>query len=87
MGYFGKNVRHLWRKHELLYVVFPIVLHFRRTYLFAGIKRKKTNYFNGHMDWKQGCATGLYMTIVIALLMPLAQASFHELIAPEFLKT
>lgn len=58
-------------------------------YIFAGLiyslaLRKKTNYFNGHMDWKQGCATGLYMTIVIALLMPLAQASFHELIAPEF---
>lgn len=77
LGLFGENMSY--------YMLSSLIF-----YLFAGLlytlalKEKKKHYFNGNMDWKQGCATGLYMTIVIALLMPLTQAALHEIIAPEF---
>lgn len=47
------------------------------------IKDKKKNYFN-NMDWKQGSVTGIFMTIVIAILMPLCQIVVHKGMAPEF---
>ncbi|KQS53291.1 MULTISPECIES: DUF4199 domain-containing protein [Flavobacterium] len=77
LGIYGENMS-FYMLSSLLFYIFAGLIY------SLALREKKTNYFNGHMDWKQGCATGLYMTIVIALLMPLAQASFHELIAPEF---
>jgi len=52
-------------------------------YLVA-LKDKKENYYNNNMEWKQGCASGIYLTIVIAILMPFAQVIMHKAIAPEF---
>ena len=52
-------------------------------YIFA-INNKKKDFFNNNMDWKQGCVSGIFLSIVIALLMPLCQVSIHKAIAPEF---
>lgn len=51
---------------------------------FAAIREKKEEVFHKQMDWKRGCVSGVYLTIFIALLMPLAQISIHKAIAPEF---
>ena len=77
MGVFGENMSYYMLSSVLFYLFASII------YTVA-LKEKKANYFNNNMDWKQGTATGLYMTIVISLLMPLTQASIHQVIAPEF---
>ncbi|HEU4495945.1 MAG TPA: DUF4199 domain-containing protein, partial [Flavobacterium sp.] len=77
LGIFGENMS-FYMLSSLLFYLFAALL-----YTFA-LKEKKDAYFKGTIDWKQGAAAGLYMTIVIALLMPLAQASLHKVIAPEF---
>lgn len=51
---------------------------------FLAISDKKKNFFNNYMDWKQGCISGIYFTIAIAILMPLNQVIIHKAIAPEF---
>lgn len=48
------------------------------------LNEKKKDFFNNNMDWKQGTVTGFFMSIVIALLMPLCQVAIHKVIAPEF---
>ena len=59
-------------------------------YLFAflifilAINNKKKHFFNNSMDWKQGCVSGIFLSIVIALLMPVCQVVTHKAIAPEF---
>lgn len=77
LGVFGENMSY-YMLSSLLFYLFASVIY------TVALKEKKANYFNNNMDWKQGTATGLYMTIVIAILMPLTQASIHEVIAPEF---
>lgn len=77
LGIYGENIKYYILSSLLFYIFASLI------YTLA-LREKKTQYFNGNMDWKQGCATGLYMTIVIALLMPLTQAALHKFIAPEF---
>ena len=77
LGVFGENMSY-YMLSSLLFYLFASVIY------TVALKEKKTNYFQGSMDWKQGTATGLYMTVFIAILMPLTQASVHEIIAPEF---
>lgn len=48
------------------------------------LREKREVVFRGAMDWKQGCVSGFYMTIFIAVLMVLAQVIVHKAIAPEF---
>ena len=79
LGVFGENISYYMLSSLLFYVLASIIY-------IAALKEKKFRFFNGNMDWKQGTATGLYMTIIIAVLMPLSQASIHEVIAPEFLE-
>lgn len=76
-GLFGNNIEY-YVLSSLLFYLFASVIY------TVALKEKKTNYFQNNMDWKQGTATGLYMTIVIAVLMPLTQACIHQVIAPEF---
>lgn len=76
-GTYDTNIDNYFLMSLLFYVVAFLV------YLVA-IKDKKENYYHNIMDWKQGCASGIYFTIVIALLMPVAQIIMHKAIAPEF---
>lgn len=52
-------------------------------YILA-LQDKKKNYFNGTMDWKRGSVSGIIITVVVAVLMPLAQVAIHKGVAPEF---
>lgn len=51
---------------------------------YVAIKEKKKDFFKDDMSWKQGCVTGIFLTIVMALLTPFCQIIFHKAIAPEF---
>ncbi|RYD73504.1 MAG: DUF4199 domain-containing protein [Sphingobacteriales bacterium] len=51
---------------------------------YVAIKEKKNEFFKGMMTWKQGCVSGIVLTIIIAILTPFCQVIFHKAIAPEF---
>lgn len=67
--------------HALYSLLFGFVTLF---VYFVAIKEKKKYFFKGEMSWKQGCVTGIFLTIVMAILTPFCQIIFHKAIAPEF---
>lgn len=67
------------------YLMYSMLFNFIAIFIYIlALNDKKKNYFNNNMDWKQGTVTGIFMTIMIAVLMPLCQIVIHEAIAPEF---
>jgi hypothetical protein len=46
--------------------------------------RKREKHYQGNMSWKEGFYSGIIMTLVIAVLSPLAQLLIHSLISPHF---
>lgn len=52
-------------------------------YVFA-LLDKRNNFFNGKMTWSQGFISGIVVSVVVAILSPLAQYITHELISPEY---
>ena len=76
-GYYSEKVDDYLAYSMLFYVIAIFI------YVLA-INDKKKNYFNNVMDWKQGAVTGVFMTIVVAVLMPLCQIVMHKGMAPEF---
>lgn len=67
------------------YLLYSLLFYFIAIFIYVlAINDKKKNYFNNNMDWKQGAVTGIFMTIVIAILMPLCQIVIHKGMAPEF---
>jgi len=46
-------------------------------------REKQAQYFNGKMTWKQGFFSGIMMTAVVALLVPIQKNIIHQVIAPE----
>lgn len=79
MGLYDENINLYW-KYSALFYVLAIFLY------VVAIKDKKIHYFKNQMDWKQGTTTGLFLSIFIALLMPIAQIIIHKAIAPEYLE-
>lgn len=45
---------------------------------------KKKHFYHGNMDWKQGFLSGTVMTVVIALLSPIANGIIYTYITPGF---
>ncbi|NBL64113.1 DUF4199 family protein [Flavobacterium sp. NST-5] len=79
MGLYDQNINIYWKYSALFYVL--------AIFLFVvAIKDKKIHYFKNQMDWKQGTTSGLYLSLFIAILMPIAQVIIHKAIAPEFLE-
>jgi len=76
-GVYDENIGNYFL-YSLLFYVFAFLI-----YILA-IKEKKEHFFANKMEWKQGCISGIFLTIVISLLMPLAQIAIHKGIAPEF---
>lgn len=68
-------------QHALVSSFFAIVAI--GIYLLA-LHDKRKNYFNGYMTWKQGFISGLFLTLVIVILSPLAQYIISRFISPEF---
>ena len=45
---------------------------------------KRKNFFKGKMNWSQGFISGIVVSIVVAILTPLAQYITHAFITPEY---
>lgn len=52
-------------------------------YILA-LREKKKIYFKGDMNWRQGFFSGVMITAVVALLVPLQKNVIYRVIAPEF---
>lgn len=52
-------------------------------YVFALLDKRK-NFFEGKMNWSQGFISGIVVSIVVAVLTPLAQYITHAFITPEY---
>lgn len=54
-------------------------------YILA-LKEKKKIYFNHQMDWKQGFISGVILSVLVAVLSPIAQEIIFSIISPDFFK-
>lgn len=61
-----------------LFAIVAIIL-----YVFALLDKRK-NFFNGKMTWTQGFVSGIIISVVVAILSPLAQYITHEFITPDY---
>lgn len=52
--------------------------------MVMALKDKKTNFYNGQMNYKQGLISGIILSIIIALLSPLTQWITSYVITPEY---
>lgn len=76
-GYYETKIK----DHALYSMLFTVIIVF---IYFVAIKEKKKYFFNDEMTWKQGCVSGIFLTIVMAILTPICQIIFHKAVAPEF---
>ena len=77
MGWHGEHIaRHA--TYTMLFM-FPAIT----IYVVALIEKRKTHYGNV-MTWKQGFMSGLYITLVVALMAPLSQYLAHTIISPDY---
>lgn len=61
-----------------LFAIIAIVL-----YVLALLDKRK-NFYDGRMTWSQGFISGIVVSMVVALLSPIAQVVTHELITPDY---
>ncbi|WP_300437074.1 DUF4199 domain-containing protein [Christiangramia sp.] len=61
-----------------LFAIVAIVL-----YVLALLDKRK-NFYNGKMNWSQGFISGIVISVVVAILSPLAQYITHEFITPNY---
>jgi hypothetical protein len=77
MGWHGENIE----QHPVYTNLFSIVAI--AVFVFALLDKRKRD-LGGYMTWKQGFMAGLIISLVVAVLSPLAQVITHELITPEY---
>ncbi len=68
-------------KHPLFTNLFILVA--LAVYALALID-KRNNYYGGHMSYKQGFISGLYITAIVTLLSPLSQVVISMVISPAY---
>ncbi len=61
-----------------LFAIVAIVL-----YILALLDKRK-NFYHGKMTWSQGFISGIVISIVVAILSPLAMYITHEFITPDY---
>ncbi len=76
-GYYEAKISD-YTLYSMLFIVVTLFVY------YVAIKEKKKDFFKNEMSWKQGCVTGIFLTIVMAILTPFCQIIFHKAIAPEF---
>jgi len=77
MGWHGENIE----SHATMTNFFALIAVV--VYVIAFLDKRKNDY-DGYMNWTQGFMTGFYITVVVAVLSPLAQWIIHGLISPEY---
>ncbi len=61
-----------------LFAIVAIVL-----YVLALLDKRK-NFYNGQMTWSQGFISGIVISIVVAILSPVAMYITHNFITPDY---
>lgn len=74
-------------------------IHVERQMIFSGLfgvvaipifalalTDKKKHFYNGNMNWTQGFLSGTILSVVIAVLSPVAQYIAYNFISPEYFK-
>ncbi len=61
------------------FIAFPAIA----IYYFA-LQDKRKNFYNGIMSYKQGFISGVVITIIVTLFVPLTQYIISEIISPEY---
>ncbi len=79
VGWHGENIA----DHAVMTNIFALLAV--GVYVAALLDKRK-NVYNGTMSWTEGFMSGFYITVVVAVLSPLAQWFIHTLISPEFFK-
>ncbi len=77
MGWHDENIA----QHAIytnLFAIVAIVL-----YVVALLDKRK-NFYHGKMTWSQGFISGIVISIVVAVLSPLAQYITHKFITPDY---
>ena len=69
-------------KHSSYSMLFGLVAI--ALYFFA-LSDKKRNHYDGLMNWTQGFLSGMVMTVMIAILTPLALYAALTSVSPDFL--
>jgi len=77
MGWHGENIESHGTMTNFFALIAVVV------YVIAFLDKRKNDY-GGYMTWTQGFMTGFYITLVVAVLSPLAQWIIHGLISPEY---
>ncbi len=52
-------------------------------YILALLDKKK-NFYNGNLTWSQGFISGIVISVVVAILSPIAQYITHQFITPDY---
>jgi hypothetical protein len=68
-------------KHPIYTNFFAIIAI--AVYVFA-LLDKRNNFYHGKMNWMQGFVSGVIISVIVAVLSPLAQYLTHEVITPEY---
>ena len=68
-------------KHAIYTNIFAVVAIV--VYVLA-LRDKKLNFYNGQITWTQGFISGVIVSVVVAILAPLAQYVTHEFITPNY---
>lgn len=79
MGWHDENIA----RHAVLTNLFAIPAIV--IYVYAMLEKRKKQ-LNNIMTWKQGFLCGLMVTLVVAILAPLAQFITFQLITPDYFK-
>ncbi len=77
LGWHDENIA----QHALYTNIFGLVAV--GLYIIALLDKRK-NFYNGKMNWSQGFISGIIISIVVAVLSPLAQYITHEFITPDY---
>ncbi len=77
MGWHGENIE----SHATMTNFFALIAVV--IYVIAFLDKRKKDY-GGYMTWTQGFMTGFAITVVVAVLSPLAQWVIHAFISPDF---
>lgn len=77
LGWHDENIA----DHAIYTNLFAIVAI--AVYVIALLDKRK-NFYNGKMTWTQGFISGIIISVVVAILSPLAQYITHEWITPGY---
>ena len=77
LGWHDENIA----VHAIYTNIFAIVAII--LYVLALLDKRK-NFYNGRMTWTQGFISGIIISVVVAILSPLAQYLTHEFITPDY---